>query len=392
MAGQAKKTEVSSPASSLNLKRKAGAQKFREQQTFLSEEATDFSISKCTGVLHGEGVIVTSRPDIVSLIKLGSYGKGVFSRSVPCHGLVPSFSLPPKRERTKVKPSADASRGLSRGEQEMVRKITEFVDCKEKRVALHEKWHEESNRLSAVDALDGTVASSSTKPVDVESGLAEEKSTGQEETSEYAHPSFTEHKKQLQEKWEQLETTDQYKMDEYLQLSSEEALYLSHELNLLNVTTDDTGKTMSAIELWAKFYKIKKFLGKYAAYCYYRKKGWIPKSGIKFGVDFVLYKQGPVEFHSNYAIIVTLLTETESKRPPEYASSAQGSSTDVLTWRDVVAFDRVCSSVIKDLVLCHVIMEDRLEGQEIERLFPECLEKLKIVEVLVKRWDPDKNR
>ncbi len=390
MAEQAKKTEVSSPASSLKFQQKAGAHKFSEHQTFLSEEATDLSISKCTGVLQGEGVMVTSRPDIVSLIKLGSYGKGVFSRSVPCHGLMPSFSLPPKRERTtKVDPSsADASRGLSRSEQEMVRKISKCVDCKEKRVALHEKWKKESNILSAVDS-----ASSSTMSVDVESGSAEEKTSGQEKTSEVANPSFTEHKKQLQEKWEHLETTDQYKMDEYLQLSSEEALYLSHELNLLNIITDNTGNMMSPIELWEKFYKIKKFLGKYAAYRYYRQKGWVPKSGIKYGVDFVLYKHGPVEYHSKYGIIVRLLTETEAKRPPPcYASSSQDSSTDVLTWRDVVAFDRVCSSVTKDLILCHVIMDDSLEGQELEKLFPECLEKLKIVEVLVKRWDPDKNR
>ncbi len=215
----------------------------------------------------------------------------------------------------------------------------------------------------------------------VASGMSEEKRTSQKEMDTL---SFAEHHRQFQEKWALFEAADPYKMDEYLQLNSEEALYLSHDLNQLNVTNDD--KTLSTNELWSKFHKIKNFFGKYAAYRYYRKKGWVPKSGIKYGVDFVLYKEGPVEYHSNYAIIVRLLTETEAK------GSFQSSSKDTLTWRDVVAFDRVSSSVVKDLILCHVIIQDNVEGEEMEHLFPDCLKKLKIVEVLVKRWDPDKNR
>lgn len=362
------------PTSSMKFRKKTGAQKFKEQKILSSAEATDLATSKCAGVLRGEGVIVTSKLDIVALLKLGSYGKGVFSRSVPCHGVMPSFLLPSKRDQKKTKPSQFTSPvpGLTRSEQQTVGKMSEILNSQEKRMALHAEWKKEADQSSThvvTQAQDRMITS-------------EEKYASQADTGN----SLTEHHKQFQAEWAQLEEADPYRMDEYLQLNSEEALYLAHDLNLLNVTDDDTGKMLSTHELWSRFHKFTKFFGKYAAYRYYRKKGWVPKSGIKYGVDFVLYKQGPVEYHSNYAIIVRLLTETEVKTLSQQSSS--DSTKDVLTWHNVVAFDRVCSSVVKDLILCHVILDD-LEGQD---MFPDYLERLKIVEVLVKRWDPDKNR
>ncbi len=373
------------PTSSVKFKKKTGAQQFKEQNILSSTEATDLTASKCAGVLRGEGAIVTSKPDVVALLKLGSYGKGVFSRSVPCHGVMPSFVQPSKRKRKKMEISSSqsvldtSSPGLTRSEQQMVGKMSKFLNGQEKRMALHEEWKKEADQSTAV------VSHLQVQDEPIASGVSDEECTSRKNTSE-PHPlTFSEHRKQFQKKWQQLEETDPYRMDEYLQLSSEEALYLSHDLKLLDIIDDSTGKTLSANELWATFYTQRKFFGKYAAYRYYRKKGWIPKSGIKYGVDFVLYKQGPVEYHSNYAIIVRLMTETG----PSPETSSQ-SSKDELTWRDVVAFDRVCSSVVKDLILCHVIVDDSLKGLN---TFPDCLEKLlKIVEVSVKRWDPDKNR
>ncbi|KAJ3165600.1 tRNA splicing endonuclease subunit sen2 [Geranomyces variabilis] len=40
------------------------------------------------------------------------------------------------------------------------------------------------------------------------------------------------------------------------------------------------------------------FAVKYAAYHYYRSRGWVVKSGIKFGAEYVLYKHGPIFRHS----------------------------------------------------------------------------------------------
>ena len=40
------------------------------------------------------------------------------------------------------------------------------------------------------------------------------------------------------------------------------------------------------------------FLVHYAAYHYYRALGWVVKGGIKFCVDLLLYKRGPVFHHA----------------------------------------------------------------------------------------------
>lgn len=44
------------------------------------------------------------------------------------------------------------------------------------------------------------------------------------------------------------------------------------------------------------------FLVNYAVYHYYRSLGWIVKSGIKFCVDLLLYKGGPVLHHAECVI------------------------------------------------------------------------------------------
>ena len=40
------------------------------------------------------------------------------------------------------------------------------------------------------------------------------------------------------------------------------------------------------------------FLVHYVAYHYYRSLGWVVKGGIKFCVDYLLYKRGPVFAHA----------------------------------------------------------------------------------------------
>lgn len=42
------------------------------------------------------------------------------------------------------------------------------------------------------------------------------------------------------------------------------------------------------------------FLVNYAVYHHFRSLGWVVKSGIKFCVDLLLYKRGPVFHHAEY--------------------------------------------------------------------------------------------
>lgn len=44
------------------------------------------------------------------------------------------------------------------------------------------------------------------------------------------------------------------------------------------------------------------FLINYIVYHHYRSLGWVVKGGIKFCVDYLLYKRGPVFHHAEYVL------------------------------------------------------------------------------------------
>ena len=50
----------------------------------------------------------------------------------------------------------------------------------------------------------------------------------------------------------------------------------------------------------------------FAAYWYYKSKGYTVMSGILYGCDFMLYKKGPDFYHSDYGVIVAEEDETEN--------------------------------------------------------------------------------
>ena len=53
------------------------------------------------------------------------------------------------------------------------------------------------------------------------------------------------------------------------------------------------------------------FLMHYVVYHHYRSLGWVVKGGLKFCVDYLLYKRGPVFSHAEYALF-RLLNSTTS--------------------------------------------------------------------------------
>ncbi|XP_062121032.1 tRNA-splicing endonuclease subunit Sen2 [Drosophila sulfurigaster albostrigata] len=91
---------------------------------------------------------------------------------------------------------------------------------------------------------------------------------------------------------------------ETLLLGLEEACLLAYFLDALEIS-DLTGSKLS----WTEFLQVAleydtQFVYKLAAYLYLKAKNWIIKSGIKFGGDFLIYKQGPSHFHASFLVIV----------------------------------------------------------------------------------------
>ena len=163
-----------------------------------------------------------------------------------------------------------------------------------------------------------------------------------------------------------------------LQLSLEECFFLHHVMGTINVYFNDrviTGHN----ELWQLFKQTqdhmdeKMFVARYAAYFYFRSKGWVVKDGLKFGADFILYKDGPECNHSLFCVtIIRVLHDgrIETKLPPRYLSGLV----------------RVSKSVKKHPIVCYVKLPNR---DEVSFDDPILISKCTIRCVHIERWDSD---
>ncbi|RUP08840.1 hypothetical protein BC936DRAFT_140110 [Jimgerdemannia flammicorona] len=194
---------------------------------------------------------------------------------------------------------------------------------------------------------------------------------------------------------------------EHVQLSLQEAFFLAYGLGCLKIY-DTQERELSLQDLWMAFVRVpgapsstvvtdNPFVVQYVAYHYYRSRGWVAKSGIKFGVDLVLYRKGPVFHHAEFAVIVI---PTHPDPPPsDHPSSADmnpasGSSSNLISpphsWQWLLGVNRVCSQVKKTIILCYVLIPSAAELPSADS--PAYLDKYVVREVVLRRWIPERNR
>ena len=123
---------------------------------------------------------------------------------------------------------------------------------------------------------------------------------------------------------------------EHLQLTLQEAFFLLWNLDCLSVLDPHTvcvphsslndvltyskQAIMSLQDIWIAFQMAhlplipaqrlqfdNPFLINYVVYHHYRSLGWVVKGGIKFCVDYLLYKRGPVFTHAEYVHIMAYI-------------------------------------------------------------------------------------
>ncbi len=389
-------------------------------------------------------MLVQNHADVTTLLTRGFYGKGMFSRSIPSHvqqthrqsgGSFSSGCAGPERKRVRLAGSGTAVEGS----EEMHRR----------RLQLHAQWREERERLSSSVGQSGRERRASYPSTAEEDGgpaltqsPAERQPSGLTSYDSSPDPGSA------------ATDLDPYPVEEPLSLTSEEAFYLVAEASWLNVHSPASGRRCSAAELWSQFCShSKRFPSTYTAYRHYRRKGWVPKSGLKYGADFLLYKEGPEFYHSTYAILVREEAATEraghtlsplamgtrgsgavgamgeedtepvateeaphSSRelspgamgsPPVCSTAAVSGSPMTTTgegqgaavrdcapwklrWCNVVAHCRVCEAAGKELIVCSVLRPASWSDEQLAS--SECVEELSIHEVLVTRWVPDRER
>ncbi|KAK1637661.1 hypothetical protein BDP81DRAFT_212160 [Colletotrichum phormii] len=187
---------------------------------------------------------------------------------------------------------------------------------------------------------------------------------------------------------------------EHLQLTSEEAFFLAFGMGALRVIDPATKAPIPTPELFDLFRQYSYFprrpteelqpddgfLVNYAVYHHFRSLGWVPRAGIKFGVDWMLYAKGPVFDHAEFGAILL----------PSYSHQWWKDSDRKLprkTWHWLHGVVRVLSHVQKSLVLVYVDIPPPPQLEEAMKKGPAEVFKLyKIREVMVKRWSSNRNR
>ncbi|KAJ7994387.1 hypothetical protein DPEC_G00248760 [Dallia pectoralis] len=169
-----------------------------------------------------------------------------------------------------------------------------------------------------------------------------------------------------------------FRLLEYLQLTLEEAFFLVYTLGCLSVYYNK--EPLSVIQVWEMFRSIQPhFETSYIAYHFFRSRGWVPKPGVKYGTDLLLYRKGPPFYHASYSVVVERVSQEftgEALRP--------------FSWRSLAALSRITGNVSKELMLCYVIYPSEMKEEHLSS--PHCLSTVKVQELILSRWIPSQER
>ncbi|ODQ67898.1 tRNA-intron endonuclease catalytic domain-like protein [Nadsonia fulvescens var. elongata DSM 6958] len=175
---------------------------------------------------------------------------------------------------------------------------------------------------------------------------------------------------------------------EYFQLMPVEAFFLSYSLGVLTVS--EGGKTLASVDLFNRllvnqnFFQFDdKFILEYVVYHHYRSLGWCVRGGVKFGVDFMLYKRGPPFSHAEFAVLVI----------PCYNDEITDNSLRKDWWWNT-NISRIIGGVKKTLVFCYVEIPKDTKTLDNEGLLDVTglLSRYRVREIVYRRWLPSRNR
>uniref|UniRef100_A0A7M4FQJ9 tRNA-splicing endonuclease subunit Sen2 n=1 Tax=Crocodylus porosus TaxID=8502 RepID=A0A7M4FQJ9_CROPO len=197
----------------------------------------------------------------------------------------------------------------------------------------------------------------------VSSGLASsiEYVLVQEEESSFCHDEAANEQSNSIKKEKLVCRRNPFRIFEYLQLSLEE-------------------EPLTVLELWKVFGEVQpSFRTTYMAYHYFRSKGWVPKVGLKYGTDFLLYRKGPPFYHASYSVMAELVND-----------DFEGSLRRPFSWKSLSGLNRTTTNVSKELILCYLIKPSDMTEKEMSS--PECMKRIKVQELIVNRWVSSRER
>ena len=149
------------------------------------------------------------------------------------------------------------------------------------------------------------------------------------------------------------------------ELTLEESFFLSYALGCLLVRWQD--KELNLDQMFDKFYSLDdRFPVRYSVYHHFRVKGWVVRPGEQFGVDYVLYKDGPSFYHATYSVRII------------------ADNFPNLDFTALSGLNRVTESAAKELVLAHVSFQR--SNKTDDDTVTAYLKRFIVEETLVRRW------
>lgn len=199
--------------------------------------------------------------------------------------------------------------------------------------------------------------------------------------------------------------------EEHLQLSNEEAFFLVYGLGVLQIYDEDRNTILPTSSLLPLFRQHSYFPPRspstpvepddpfaisYVVYHHFRSLGWVVRSGVKFGVDYLLYNRGPVFSHAEFALVIlpSYSHRYWSETPERRESTAKKQDR---SWWWLHCVNRVQAQVRKSLVLCYVDIpppssELSTSSSDAEIDIGKLLSGYTVREMSLKRWVPNRSR
>lgn len=200
---------------------------------------------------------------------------------------------------------------------------------------------------------------------------------------------------------------------EHLQLTFEEAFFLSYVLGVLDVYHNDTvlgsagllrlvcaqadfspngNDTSNAdLTLASAIEPDNSFMLKYVVFHHFRSLGWVVRPGIKFACDYLLYLRGPAFTHAEFAIMII----PAYSDPYWSATSARAEVCKKKEQRDwwwLHRLNRVQTQVHKTLLLVYVEVPPPWDSESGNVDIGNALKRYRVREFVWRRWSPNRNR
>ncbi|XP_026495684.1 tRNA-splicing endonuclease subunit Sen2 [Vanessa tameamea] len=158
---------------------------------------------------------------------------------------------------------------------------------------------------------------------------------------------------------------DKIVLQEKLMLSLEEAFFLLYGLGCLQIVNNENN-ILNIEDCWKIFSESDRyFIEKYVVYHYFRSKGYIVKPGIKFGGDYLLYREGPEINHADYVIVINY-------------------GNNISDWISLLGQIRMAATTVKEVIIVEV-----LKSSKDNLKLPQDLSEFSVRELLLTRNIPN---